>query len=134
MPESEGQGVLGPEDAKLVVLARAARVRAYTPYGGVVEGAAVRDADGRTYAAATVQHAEERLGSSAIRGAISAFASSGARTLEAVAMVHDRTIAVICSDDLMILAEFGVDVPIFVAGLDGVVHVTVTPASLLGPS
>ena len=40
---------LDAEDAKLVTLARAARARV-----GAVEGAAVRDGDGRTYAAATV--------------------------------------------------------------------------------
>src|SRR4051794_41789161 len=40
---------LTAEDAKLVTLARAARARV-----GAVEGAAVRDGDGRTYAAATV--------------------------------------------------------------------------------
>ncbi|MCW2775174.1 MAG: cytidine deaminase, partial [Nocardioides sp.] len=40
---------LSPEDTKLVSLARATRART-----GAAEGAAVRDADGRTYAAATV--------------------------------------------------------------------------------
>ena len=40
---------LSAEDNKLVTLARATRARA-----GAAEGAAVRDADGRTYAAATV--------------------------------------------------------------------------------
>ena len=38
-----------PDDRKLVTLARAARART-----GAAEGAALRDADGRTYAAATV--------------------------------------------------------------------------------
>ncbi|MDQ1682730.1 MAG: hypothetical protein QOG52_1417 [Frankiaceae bacterium] len=134
MPEPAGQTPLGAEDAKLIVLARAARVRAYAPYGGVIEGAAVRDTDGRTYAAATVQHKDERLASSALRGALSAFASSGARTLEAVALVHDRTIGIVCADDLMLVAEFGADVPIIVAGLDGTVLTTVVPATLLGAS
>jgi cytidine deaminase len=134
MPEPAGQTPLGAEDAKLIVLARAARVRAYAPYGGVIEGAAVRDTDGRTYAAATVQHKDERLASSALRGALSAFASSGARTLEAVALVHDRTIGIVCADDLMLVAEFGADVPIIVAALDGTVLTTVVPATLLGAS
>ncbi|MDQ1714150.1 MAG: hypothetical protein QOC60_95 [Frankiaceae bacterium] len=134
MLEPAGQTPLGAEDAKLIVLARAARVRAYAPYGGVIEGAAVRDTDGRTYAAATVQHKDERLASSALRGALSAFASSGARTLEAVALVHDRTIGIVCADDLMLVAEFGADVPIIVAGLDGTVLTTVVPATLLGAS
>lgn len=40
---------LSAEDAKLVTLARSARARV-----GAVEGASVRDQDGRTYAAATV--------------------------------------------------------------------------------
>ena len=40
---------LSAEDQKLVTLARATRART-----GAAEGAAVRDADGRTYAAATV--------------------------------------------------------------------------------
>ena len=40
---------LDPEDAKIVTLARAARART-----GAAEGAAVRDTEGRTYAAVTV--------------------------------------------------------------------------------
>lgn len=40
---------LDAEDGKLVTLARSARARIGAP-----EGAAVRDGDGRTYAAATV--------------------------------------------------------------------------------
>ena len=48
MPDSP-PSTLVAEDAKLVTLARAARARI-----GAIEGAAVRDQDGRTYAAATV--------------------------------------------------------------------------------
>ena len=47
---SEQTADLGPEDAKLVTLARATRARARA-----TEGAAVRDLDGRTYAAASVR-------------------------------------------------------------------------------
>ncbi|MDQ1562656.1 MAG: hypothetical protein QOE85_1997 [Actinomycetota bacterium] len=125
---------LQPEDAKLVTLARAARVRAYAPYQGVTEGAAVRDTDGRTYAAATVEHADARLATSAIRGALSAFASSGARALEAVVLVHDRRAGLVCADDLQLISEFDGDVPIYVAGLDGVVHTTLVAAQVLGDS
>jgi cytidine deaminase len=125
---------LGPEDAKLVILARAARVRAYAPYEKVLEGAAVRDTDGRTYAAATVEHPEPRLSTSAVRGALSAFASSGARALEAVVLVHDRQAGLVCADDLQLINEFGGDVPIYVAGLDGVVHTTLVAAQVLGVS
>ena len=57
------------EDAKLVTLARAARARI-----GAIEGAAVRDQDGRTYAAATVDLPSLRL--SALQLAV---ASAGRR-------------------------------------------------------
>jgi len=48
-------GALPAEDAKLVTLARGARGRA-----AAAEGAAVRDEDGRTYAAATVELHRQR--------------------------------------------------------------------------
>jgi cytidine deaminase len=125
---------LQPEDAKLVTLARAARVRAYVLSGTVVEGAAVRDTDGRTYAAATVEHPDERLTTSAVRGALSAFASSGARSLEAVVVVHDRVADLVGADDLRLINEFGPRAPIHVAGVDGIVHSTLVAAQVLGVS
>lgn len=72
--------VLDAEDAKLVTLARGARGRA-----DAAEGAAVRDDDGRTYAAATVALPSLRL--TAVQAAVAAAVSSGARALEAVAVV-----------------------------------------------
>jgi hypothetical protein len=72
--------VLDAEDAKLVTLARGARGRA-----GGAEGAAVRDDDGRTYAAATVNLPSLRL--TALQAAVAAAVSSGAQALEAVAVV-----------------------------------------------
>lgn len=78
------------EDAKIIKLARTARQRAYLLAGSGLEraeGAAVRDTDGRTYAAATVEHPDASLSTSALQGALSAAYSSGARTFEAVALV-----------------------------------------------
>lgn len=65
-----------PEDAKIVTRARSARART-----GAAEGAAVRDTDGRTYAAATV--ALPSLTLTALQAAV----SSGAPGLEAGAVV-----------------------------------------------
>jgi hypothetical protein len=75
---------LDAEDAKLVTLARGARGRA-----AAAEGAAVRDDDGRTYAAATVALPSLRL--SAVQAAVAAAVSSGAQGLEAVAVVGEAT-------------------------------------------
>jgi cytidine deaminase len=96
---------LTPEDAKLVTLARATRARIRA-----AEGAAVRDLDGRTYAAATV--ALDSLQVSAIGVAVSMAISSGARGLEAVVLLTDGELA---DADRQAVTEFGnEDVPILV--------------------
>jgi cytidine deaminase len=115
---------LDPEDAKIVTLARAARSRAYVPHTGVAEGAALRDIDGRTYAAATVEVADPGLTTSALRAAVAAAASSGARTFEAAALVTEAETA--HPRDLAVLREFGAGIPVLLAAADGTVHATVT--------
>jgi hypothetical protein len=76
--------VLAAEDAKLVTLARAARARV-----GAIEGAAVRDQDGRTYAAATVSLPSLTL--SALQLAVANAVAAGARTVEAAAVVTEAS-------------------------------------------
>ena len=114
---------LDPEDRKIVTLARGARARAHAPHTGVAEGAAVRDTDGRTYAAATVENADPVLTTSALRGAVAAAVSSGARAFEAATVVGGLLVS---EADLAVLREFGVGVPLLLAGDDGHVHHVVT--------
>ena len=71
---------LDAEDAKLVVLARRAMVR-----GGADSGAAVRDVDGRTYAAAPVDLSTLKL--TGLQAAVAAAASGGATGLEVAVLV-----------------------------------------------
>ena len=71
---------LDAEDAKLVVLARSAMARAEAG-----DGAAVRDADGRTYAGAPVTL--NALSLTALQAAVAAAVSSGATALEAAVLV-----------------------------------------------
>lgn len=73
---------LSAEDAKLVTLARATRVRARAD-----EGAAVRDLDGRTYAAASVRL--EHLELSALEVCVAMAVSSGSAGLEAAVVLTD---------------------------------------------
>jgi hypothetical protein len=127
----QGQA-LDPEDAKILTLARVARQRAYAPYTGVVEGAAVRDTDGRTYAAGTVENADPRLTTSAVRAALAAAVSSGARRFEAVAVVSDGQ--PLATDDVSVIAEFGAFTPVLVAGPDGVLLQTVHVGSDADPA
>lgn len=114
---------LDPEDAKIVTLARAARLRAHAPHTGVAEGAAVRDTDGRTYAGATVENGDPALTTSALRAAVAAAASSGARTFEAAAVVGG---ALVSEADVAVLREFGVGVPLLLADDDGALRHTIT--------
>ena len=66
-----------PEDLKLITLARAALGRT-----GAAQGAAVRDTEGRAYAAASVHL--KHLNLSAVAVAVAMAVSSGAAGLEAV--------------------------------------------------
>ena len=67
---------MNAEDDKLITLARSARART-----GAAQGAAVRDSDGRTYAAASVALPSLQL--SALQVAVAMAVSSGASALEA---------------------------------------------------
>ncbi len=71
---------LSSEDAKLVMLARSAMARA-----DAGSGAAVRDADGRTYAAAPVYLCALQL--TALQTAVASAVSSGAAGFETAALV-----------------------------------------------
>jgi hypothetical protein len=108
---SEGVEV-GPEDAKLVTLARAARVR-----NNAAEGAAVRDETGRTYVATSVDLPSLSL--SALQAAVVMAVASGVSALEAAAIVgaHDAA-----RDDLSVIADLGPGAPVMLAGFDGVVR------------
>ena len=75
---------LSAEDRKLVTLARASRART-----GAAEGAAVRDSDGRTYAAATVSLPSLEL--TAVQVCVAMAVASGSSGLDAVVVLGDAT-------------------------------------------
>jgi len=78
---------LSAEDGKLVTLARATRART-----GAAEGAAVRDENGRTYAAATVDLPSLRL--SALEVCVAMAVASGSRCLEAAVVLTEAPVPV----------------------------------------
>jgi hypothetical protein len=102
---------LDAEDAKLVTLARATRARARAR-----EGAAVRDLDGRTYAAADVRL--EHLQLTALEVCVAMAISSGSTGLEAAVVLTDGDLA-----DLAAASDFaGPDVPVLVGDAAGRLH------------
>ncbi len=96
---------LSAEDKKLVTLARATRART-----GAAEGAAVRDADGRTYAAATVDLPSLKV--SAVGVCVAMAVASGSKGLEAAVVLTSAD--VVFPDDLAVVRDF--------AGTGVVVH------------
>lgn len=103
---------LDPEDAKIVTLARSSRART-----GAAEGAAVRDTDGRTYAAATVALPSLKL--TALQAAVAAAVSSGAEGLEAAAVVTES--GDIDPDSLAAVRDLNADAPVYRADPSGTV-------------
>jgi len=91
---------LSAEDNKLIVLARATRARTRA-----AEGAAVRDTDGRTYAAATVDLPSLQL--SAAQVCVAMAVASGSRGLEAAVVLSEaRELA---GPDLAAIGDFAGD-------------------------
>jgi hypothetical protein len=109
---------LDAQDAKLVTLARASMARI-----GAHEGAAVRDADGRSYAAGPVDLTSLTI--DALELAVAQAVSAGAKGLEAAAFVTTEMEPVV---SIAIVREVGGEgVPVYVANPQGnVVQVLTT--------
>lgn len=100
-----------PEDLKLATLARTTRARTRA-----TQGAAVRDRDGRTYAAATV--ALPHLTLSAVQVAVAMAVTSGARGLEAVVVLGEGD--ELADADLDVVRDLaGAGVPVHLVASDG---------------
>jgi len=110
--------VLEAEDLKLVTLARAARARV-----GALEGAAVRDGDGRTYAACTV--ALPSMSLSALQVAVAMAVTAGAPVLEAAAVVTEAS--TLDGAGYAAVRDLSPDAPVHLAAPDGTVLGTVIP-------
>jgi hypothetical protein len=114
------RGTLDPEDAKIITLARATRSRT-----GAAEGAAVRDTDGRTYAAATVTL--PTLALTALQLAVAMAVSSGADSLEAAAVVTAPPATALDPASVSALRDLAPTAPILLADPTGTHQITLTP-------
>jgi hypothetical protein len=93
-------------------LARPARARV-----GAVEGAAVRDGDGRTYAGASI--ALPSLALTALQYAVAAAVSSGATKLEAAVVVTEAS--TVDGAGYAAVRDLAVDAPVHLVTPDGTV-------------
>ncbi len=106
---------LTAEDNKLVTLARATRMRV-----GSAQGSALRDLDGRTYAAATVELPSLQV--SAVGAVLAMALAGGSRGAEAVVLLGAEQID---EEDLAALRDFaGPGVPVHLGTVAGKVEDT----------
>jgi cytidine deaminase len=103
---------LDAEDTKLVTLARGARARVTA-----VEGAAVRDSDGRTYTGASVSLPS--LSVTALQLAVASAVSAGATRLDAAAVVTEAS--TLDAAGRAAVRDLAAEAPIYVAAPDGTV-------------
>jgi cytidine deaminase len=103
---------------ELVALATEAREKAYAPYSKFAVGAALRAKSGETYVGCNVENASYGLSICAERVAIFKAVCAGQRKFEALAVVTE-TLAKPCGACRQVLAEFGLDIQIIIADLDG---------------
>ena len=120
--------------AALVRAAREVQARAYAPASRFAVGAAGRTADGRTFVGCNVENASYGLTICAERAAICAAVAAGAREVEAVAVVTDLDEpARPCGACRQVLAEFGRDMEVVLAGRGDAVARTSLSALLPDP-
>lgn len=108
---------LSAEDKKLVTLARATRARIQA-----AEGAAVRDTDGRTYAAATVDLPSLKL--SAVQACVAMAVTSGSSAVEACVVLGES--GALAGEDRAVLGDFGSGVVVHVGDPRGAIAATET--------
>jgi hypothetical protein len=108
---------LTAEDNKLVTLARATRMRV-----GSAQGAALRDLDGRTYAAATVELPSLQV--SAVGAVLAMALAGGSKGAEAVVLLGTEEVP---DQDRAALRDFaGPGVPVHLGTVAGRIESTAT--------
>ena len=108
--------------AQLINEARKVRERAYAPYSNFKVGAALLGKSGAVYTGCNVENASYGAAICAERSAVVKAISEGERSFTALAVVTDsRKPGAPCGICRQFLSEFGLDLWIILANLDGVI-------------
>lgn len=103
---------------ELIALARQARDMAYAPYSHFLVGAALLTRSGKVFTGANVENASYGLSVCAERVALFKAVSEGEREFEAIAVVTEGGCTP-CGACRQVLSEFGLDMRVIVADLQG---------------
>ena len=116
--------------SRLIQAAAEARQWAYAPYSNYAVGAALLTASGRIYDGVNVENAAYPTGICAERVAVFNAVSEGERDFVAIAVVTANGGSP-CGSCRQVLAEFGLDIVVLIANLDGKVIKETSVARLL---
>jgi cytidine deaminase len=116
--------------SRLIQAAAEARQWAYAPYSNYAVGAALLTASGRIYDGVNVENAAYPTGICAERVAVFKAVSEGEREFVAIAVVTANGGSP-CGSCRQVLAEFGLDIVVLIANLDGKVIKETSVAKLL---
>jgi len=116
--------------SRLIQAAAEARQWAYAPYSNYAVGAALLTASGRIYDGVNVENAAFPTGICAERVAVFKAVSEGERDFVAIAVVTANAGSP-CGSCRQVLAEFGLDIVVLIANLDGKVIKETSVARLL---
>jgi len=114
----------------LIQAAIQARQWAYTPYSNYPVGAALLTASGRVYDGINVENAAYPETICAERVAVFKAVSEGEREFEAIAVVTENGGSP-CGACRQVLAEFGLDIVILIADVNGYLKAEINLADLL---
>ncbi|MDB6151233.1 MAG: cytidine deaminase [Chthoniobacter sp.] len=110
---------------QLIERAKDARERAYAPYSRFAVGAALLTTSNEVFCGCNVENLSYGLTSCAERNAVFAAVQAGQRRFTAVAVVADSKAPVTpCGACRQVLAEFGLDLVVISANLQGATYET----------
>lgn len=123
---------------ELIEKAKEARKYAYVPYSRFPVGAALLTKDGEIYTGCNVENASYGLANCAERTAVFKAVSEGKREFKAIAVVGDeKALSFPCGACRQVLYEFGPDMDVIVANLEGaykIMKITELLANAFGPN
>ena len=102
----------------LIDLANEARKKAYSPYSNYPVGAALRAKSGKIYTGVNVENAAYPVSICAERVALFKAVSEGEREFDVISVVTDSGGSP-CGSCRQVLAEFGLNIRVLLAGGDG---------------
>lgn len=133
MTPDKGCGGMQMSFSDLIDRAKAAREHAYAPYSHFPVGAALLGKSGRVYTGCNVENASYPAGICAERCAIAKAVSEGERDFLAIAVVADTAgPCAPCGMCRQVLAEFGHDLQVVMANLEGDVRILTASQCLPG--